>query len=60
MAADHDVESSIPVIDISKHSAETADELIAAVVKWGFVFIQGDVGFTFDEIDSIFRLVSCF
>ena len=52
-----DAEVSIPVIDISKHNPQVAVELIEAVIKWGFVYVHGDVGFTSPEIEGMFEIV---
>lgn len=43
--------------NISKHDPQVADEMIAAVVKWGFVYVHGYTGFTPVEIDSMFGIV---
>ena len=58
MTTSDDAEVSIPVIDISKHNQQVADDLIEAVVKWGFVYVHGDVGFTSQEIEGMFDIVS--
>ncbi len=57
MALRHNNEARVPVIDISKHDPQVADEMIAAVVKWGFVYVHGYTGFTPVEIDSMFGIV---
>lgn len=51
--------TSIPVIDILNANAQTAETLIEAVVKWGFVYIKAHgSGFTPDVIENMFQLVS--
>lgn len=60
MAARRDAETAIPVIDISRHDPQVADDLVAAVIKWGFVYVRGDVGFTKPEVDGMFDLVRLF
>lgn len=57
MAPIHNDEAKIPVIDISKHDPKVADELIDAVVKWGFVFVHGHAVFSPVEIDDMFEIV---
>ena len=49
----------IPVIDISEAGeAETADQLVDAVVRYGFVFIKGEgIVFTRQDLDDVFALV---
>ena len=49
----------IPVIDISEaREAETADKLVDAVVRYGFVFVKGEeTVFTKQNLDDIFALV---
>lgn len=49
----------IPVIDISEASeADTADQLVDAVARYGFVFIKGEsIGFTKRVLDDTFALV---
>ncbi len=49
----------IPVIDISEAGeAETADQLVDAVVRYGFVFVKGDeIVFTRQILDDVFALV---
>ena len=52
----------IPVIDISEASeadaVETADRLVDAITRYGFVFVKGDgIGFTRPILDSVFALV---
>lgn len=51
----------IPVIDISTANTQTGDELVNAVVQYGFVFVKSKgVGFTKQIIDEMFQLVrSC-
>lgn len=48
----------IPVIDISEASeADTADQLVDAVARYGFVFIKGEsIGFTKRVLDDTFAL----
>ena len=50
---------SIPVIDISDASArDTADQLVDASTRYGFVFVRGEgIGFTGPILDNIFALV---
>lgn len=57
MALGHNNEARVPVIDISKHDPQVADEMLAAVVKWGFVYVRGYSGFTPIEIDGMFDIV---
>ncbi len=49
----------IPVIDISEAGeAETADQLVDAVVRYGFVFVKGEeIVFTRQVLDDVFALV---
>lgn len=48
----------IPVIDLSHATATTADGLIDAVSRYGFVFVKGEgLGFTSKILDDIFALV---
>ena len=47
----------IPVIDVSEHTQEVGDNLIAAVIKWGFVYVRGETGFSSDVIERIFAIV---
>ena len=50
---------NIPVIDISVANSQIAEQLINAVVQWGFVFIKAHgSGFTSDIIDNMFQIVS--
>lgn len=50
---------NIPVIDILNANAQIGEQLINAVVRWGFVFIKGHgSGFTSDVIDNMFQIVS--
>ena len=49
----------IPVIDLSHATATTADKLIDAVSRYGFVFVKGEgLGFTSEILDNTFALVS--
>lgn len=49
----------IPVIDILNANTQTGEQLINAVVQWGFVFIKAHgSGFTSDIIDNMFQIVS--
>lgn len=49
----------IPVIDISGDDQKVGNELLDAVIRWGFVFIHGEaLGFNKEIIDDIFDLVS--
>ena len=57
MAASKATEAHIPVIDISNHDPQVGDDLIAAVVKWGFVYVRGHIGFSAHEIDKVFEIV---
>jgi hypothetical protein len=52
-------DSSIPVIDISTHSPETAQRVLSAATTHGFLFIAND-GVTIPpkDIDEMFSLVS--
>lgn len=49
----------IPVIDISDAGAEdTAEQLVDAVARYGFVFVRGvGTGFTKSILDDAFELV---
>ena len=49
----------IPVIDISEAGeAETADQLVDAIARYGFVFVKGDeIVFTRQILDDVFALV---
>ena len=49
----------IPVIDISDAASEdTADQLVDAVARYGFVYIRGEgISFTKPIIDNAFELV---
>ena len=48
----------IPVIDLSQATAQTADKLIDAVSRYGFVFVKGEgLGFTSQMLDDTFALV---
>ena len=48
----------IPVIDLSHATAQTADKLIDAVSRYGFVFVKGEgLGFTSQILDDTFALV---
>ena len=51
-------DAQIPVIDISADSEKVGDDLIAAIKRWGFVFIRG-AGLSLDEqtVDDTFELV---
>lgn len=52
------LDAQIPVIDISGDSKKVGDDLIAAIKRWGFVFIRGAaLGFDEQAIDSTFDLV---
>ncbi|CAF9934478.1 MAG: hypothetical protein ALECFALPRED_005958 [Alectoria fallacina] len=48
----------IPVIDISEASAaDTADQLVDAVARYGFIFVRGEgLGFTRQILDNAFAL----
>lgn len=52
-------QTQIPVIDISEASAaDTADQLVDAVARYGFVFVRGGgLGFTRQILDNAFTLV---
>lgn len=51
--------TTIPVIDISNAGTPTAEELINAVVQWGFVYIKAaGSGFTPELINETFQIVS--
>ena len=56
---DSNLRVQIPVIDISEASeADTADQLVDAVARYGFVFVKGDeIGFTRQILDDTFALV---
>lgn len=59
MAANGLSSAQIPVIDISSDGDELGEELVGAVVKWGFVFIHGNaLGFDSHVIDDAFELVT--
>ena len=48
----------IPVIDLSHPTPHTADKLIDAVSRYGFVFVKGEgLGFTSQILDDTFALV---
>lgn len=48
----------IPVVDVSSATAETGDQLVEAVARFGFVFVRGqDLGFTAQILDDTFELV---
>ncbi len=49
-------EARVPVIDISEHDTQVADEMPAAVVKWGFAYVR-HTGFHAPEIDAMFDIV---
>ncbi|CAD6594320.1 MAG: hypothetical protein ASARMPRED_009144 [Alectoria sarmentosa] len=51
-------QTQIPVIDISEASAaDTADQLVDAVARYGFVFVRGEgLGFTRHILDNAFAL----
>lgn len=50
---------NIPVIDISNAHTQIGEQLIDAVVQWGFVFIKAHgSGFSSDIIDNMFQIVS--
>lgn len=50
---------NIPVIDILNADAQIGEQLVKAVVQWGFVFIKAHgSGFTSDIIDNMFQIVS--
>lgn len=55
---DDDMNVHLPVIDISNVDAQTADKLLQAATKWGFVYlsIQG-LGISPEEIEQAFDLV---
>lgn len=57
--ADSDGSSpQIPVIDISQYNVQTADVLVSAVARYGFVFVKGQaLGFTSGILDDIFNRV---
>ena len=49
----------IPVIDISREDAQTADLLVGACAQYGFVFVKGqELGFTSKLLDGTFDVVS--
>ena len=49
----------IPIIDLSHATATTADKLVDAVSRYGFVFVKGEgLGFTSKILDNTFALVS--
>lgn len=49
----------IPVIDLSNAKSQTGEQIVNAVVEWGFVFIKAHgSGFTPQIIDNTFQLVS--
>ena len=50
---------NIPVIDILNADVYIGEQLINAVVQWGFVFIKAHgSGFTSDIINNMFQIVS--
>ena len=58
----NDSNIQIPVIDISEASAadtvDTADRLVDAITRYGFVFVKGEgIGFTRPILDKVFALV---
>ena len=56
---DSNLRVQIPVIDISEASeADTADQLVDAVARYGFVFVKGEeIGFKRQILDDTFALV---
>jgi isopenicillin N synthase-like dioxygenase len=59
MQASNQETIDIPVIDISNAQSQTGEQIVNAVVKWGFVFIKAHgSGFTPEIIDNIFQRVS--
>ena len=52
------LDAQIPVIDISGDREKVGDGLIAAIKRWGFVFIRGAaLGIDEQAIDATFELV---
>lgn len=52
----------IPVVEIPE-AADTADQLVDAIARYGFVFVKGEgTGFTRQILDDAFALVrsKCF
>ena len=52
----------IPVIDISEaieaDAVDTAERLVDAITRYGFVFVKGEgLGFTRSILDNVFALV---
>ena len=51
----------IPIIDISEPSTNTADELISAAAKYGFVYIKSTgLGLNVDTLDRMFDIVGSY
>ena len=51
--------AQIPVIDLSGDEEHVGNELLEAVMKWGFVFIHGEaLGFSPQVIEDTFDLVT--
>ena len=49
----------IPLIDLSGDEEHVGNELLEAVMKWGFVFIHGEaLGFSPRVIEDTFDLVT--
>ena len=58
----NDLTIQIPVINISEASEadaiDTADRLVDAITRYGFVFVKGEgIGFTRPILDNVFALV---
>ena len=51
------VSSAIPVVDVSVEDRRTADALTSAISTHGFVFVNGETGFSEIFLDKIFRVV---
>lgn len=59
MPLSNDEVINIPVIDILNADIQIGEQLVNAVVQWGFVFIKAHgSGFTSDIINNMFQIVS--
>ena len=59
MTANECSRAQIPLIDLSGDEQRVGNELLEAVMKWGFVFIRGEaLGFSPQVIEDTFDLVT--
>ena len=59
MTANGYSKSQIPLIDLSGDEEHVGNELLEAVMNWGFVFIHGEaLGFSSQVIEDTFDLVT--